>query len=94
MAIRVGAGDMTDHNDERFHREIMCHPLSVTYDFSTGSGLLVMDEGDCCDMAGCIALFSRIDPNVQHIQTVAGSKRDTAYQRKGEEWRALWKGNS
>jgi len=85
---------MTDHDDDDFHKEIMCHPLRVTYDFNTRSGVLEMAEGDCCDMAGCIALFSRIDPNVQHIQTVAGSSLDTAYQRKGEKWRALRKGNS
>lgn len=45
-----------------------------------------MAEHNCCDMAGTIALFQRIDPNVQLILTVAGSVPDTSYRLTGKKW--------
>jgi hypothetical protein len=50
-----------------------------------------MVAGHCCDMPGCIALFQRIDPHVQHIDTYAGDERDTVYVKStcSGEWRGV-----
>jgi hypothetical protein len=48
-----------------------------------------MDEGNCCDMRGCIELFERIDPEVRTIYTFAGDEPDTIYKREGKEWHAF-----
>jgi hypothetical protein len=80
--------NVNDRRNGWTHEELACQPVSVVYDFDTRNGKLVMAEGNSCDMAGCIALFSRIDPEVESIETIAGNKTDTCYQRKGQKWRA------
>jgi len=66
--------------------ELMCEVRSLSYDFTARTGILVMAEDHCADMAGAIALFQRIDPNVQTIKTIAGDVPDTAYRRRGAAW--------
>jgi hypothetical protein len=40
---------------------------------------------------GCIALFTAIDPDVEHIYTFAGEAVDTSYHRdRIGQWHALW----
>jgi hypothetical protein len=39
-------------------------------------------------MAGCIALFSRIDPEVRVIRTFSGDTVNTSYFLKAGEWQA------
>lgn len=71
------------------HRELKCEPLRVAYDFRTRHGVLHMAEGDCCDMTGCIAFFTRMDQDAMMITTFSGDTRDTIYRRDpGGEWRA------
>src|SRR5215831_11102346 len=66
---------------------------SLDYSYTTHSGRLYMPAGCCCDMAGCIKLFSRIDPDVAFIQTFSGSEEDTAYARLPHgQWQAALKG--
>lgn len=71
------------------HPTLMCDVASLTYEFNTRTGTLVMGDGDCCDMRGCIAVFQAIDPDVRQINTFSGRKRDTEYSllRSGE-WKA------
>lgn len=72
-----------------FHQELQCYAVSVSYDFGKRTGTLVMEGGSCCDMAGCIALFERLDPGVRSISTYAGQARDTSYHRVDGRWTAL-----
>lgn len=66
--------------------ELMCEVHSLTYDFTSRTGTLIMAQGNATDMAGAIALFERIDPNVQYIATFAGSIPDTRYVLRGSQW--------
>ncbi|MBX5234109.1 hypothetical protein HJC02_17860 [Rhizobium sp. NLR4a] len=58
----------------------------LSYDFPAKHGVLRMEEDNACDMNGCIALFRRIDPAVETIQTIAGEVDDTAYRLVGKGW--------
>ena len=71
--------------DER----LKCGVVSLAYDFRSRTGQLYLPDGHCCDMTGCIALFQAIDPDVTAIKTYSGDKADTAYRKKGTEWKAL-----
>jgi hypothetical protein len=70
------------------HRELQCCVRALSYDFATQHGVLRMEESNACDMRGCIALFTRIDPAVKSIQTFAGEIEDTGYRLVGKEWKA------
>ncbi|MGH8432866.1 MAG: hypothetical protein ACREUF_20960 [Solimonas sp.] len=69
--------------------DFQCSVKSMGYDFETRVGTLNMAEHECCDMSGCIAFFTRIDPDVVRINTFSGSKPDTAYLRSGGQWQAM-----
>lgn len=71
-----------------YHPEFQCSVSSISYDFPNNEGVLMMAEGNCCDMDGCIAFFKRIDPKVQAIQTGSGDVLDTSYRLVGMEWKA------
>jgi hypothetical protein len=47
-----------------------------------------MADGNCCDMDGCVAVFTAIDPQVCAIATFSGINKDTVYTRYGERWEA------
>ncbi|MCW5706768.1 hypothetical protein [Shinella sp.] len=66
--------------------DLMCEVHSLTYDFPTRTGRLNMAQGNATDMAGAIALFERIDPNVELISTFAGDVPDTIYRRHRKDW--------
>ncbi|MFS8051602.1 hypothetical protein QD357_02130 [Rhizobium sp. BR 317] len=72
-----------------YHPELQCAVFGLSYDFVTREGILNMDESNASDMTGCIALFKRIDPKVQAIQTVAGTTNDTSYRLVGKAWTAI-----
>jgi len=61
--------------------DLVCEVSSLSYDFDKKSGKLIMAESQSVDMAGCTKLFLAIDPNVQWIETFAGTKPDTIYKR-------------
>jgi hypothetical protein len=70
--------------DER----LMCHAVSLTYDFGSHTGRLFLPGRDRCDMTGCVKMFEGIDPKVTAIQTYSGNKPTTMYRKDGGEWRA------
>lgn len=72
------------------HPTLQCGAKSIRYDFDTKTGQLFMEEGDCCDMSGCIKFFERIDEKVSRIETFSGSAEDTLYvrRRSSGEWTA------
>lgn len=71
-----------------FRPDLQCEAMSLRYDFDARVGRLDMPQTNACDMAGCIALFERIDSGVERIDTFSGSKPDTSYVRNGQSWLA------
>ena len=72
------------------HRDLMCEPHSIEYDFKSRLGVLRMADGDCCDMTGCINVFMRMDQEVSKILTYSGDKPETVYVKRSDgEWRAI-----
>jgi hypothetical protein len=69
--------------------ELQCGVVRLSYDFGAQIGELHMDDGDCCDMEGCIGLFARIDPDVIEIKTYSGPAPDTMYSRRTGSWVAI-----
>ena len=70
----------------RYIDELKCSAEALHYNFVTRCGVIHLPEWHCTDMDGCIALFERIDPEVQLIRTFAGSRVGTVYTRRGEGW--------
>lgn len=71
-----------------YHCLLMTTIRRMSYDFERRLGVLYLPEGVCTDMTGAIRFFTRIDPEVQQIQTYAGPERDTIYTRTGKQWEA------
>lgn len=70
--------------------ELMCYVIALRYDFIHHRGTIAFPDNSYCDMGGCIALFTRIDPEVKFIQTSAGQSLDMGYMRKATgEWIAF-----
>jgi hypothetical protein len=61
---------------------------SLSYDFISRTGTLVLPAMCCTDMTGAIDLFTAIDPHVQVIATVADDASDTTYMRTAKGWQA------
>lgn len=62
----------------------------VVYDLRRNTVEIHLEEGDCTDMGGAIALARRIDPNVRRVETFSGVYRDTSYsQLPGDQWQAF-----
>jgi hypothetical protein len=71
------------------HTGLMCHALALHYDFDKQAGRLWMPEGECCDMAGCIDAFKKIDEGVKSIATFSGDRTDTTYVLFSKGWEAI-----
>jgi hypothetical protein len=77
---------MSDIYDDRFQ----CCVQRLEYDFTTRTGLLVMNDDECTDMSGCIKVFEGIDPQVKPIRTIeACGRRDTIYRKLSDGWEAF-----
>jgi len=77
----------------RFLPGRLCPARTLAYDFETMTGRLYLPTGCCCDMRGCVQLFLAIDAKVRRIETYAGDKQDTRYERRGTaQWRAVLQG--
>jgi hypothetical protein len=69
---------------------LQCSLKRLEYNPETRIGMLWLGDGECTDMSGAIAVFQRIDPEVQTIVTWSGCKQDTAYHRTvAGAWRAV-----
>ncbi len=80
---------ITRSDGEAYHAGLQCSVRSASYDFRARCGRLDMEDGDCCDMTGCIAFFEDIDPDVRKIETFFGAYRDTAYVLRSKGWEAV-----
>lgn len=68
----------------------MCTPVRVEYDFSARRGKLVVAANQCCDMAGCIDVFSSIDPDATVIDVYSGGTLDVRYMKGDDKkWKAF-----
>ena len=71
---------MTKRN-KALDSELMTEVDRLEYDCKARVGRVFMPAHCCVDMTGTIALFLRIDPEVQTIETFAGDQADTSYHR-------------
>ena len=67
-------------------KRLMCHVISLAYDFRSHAGQVYFPDGECCDMSGCVALFEGIDPKVTIVRTFSGDREDTVYRKEGKGW--------
>lgn len=73
--------------------ELMCSVFDVNYSYATKCGAVVMQDGHCTHMAGCIRFFERIDPEVSLILThYSSGQQDTCYRKVDGEWQAIRSG--
>jgi hypothetical protein len=64
----------------------MIAPLNVSYDFKTGSGALVVDEGVSCNAADVAEVFNRIDPVVRLVKVMIGRNQHAVFQKLEGHW--------
>ena len=67
---------------------LKCSVNSISYNFVTRVGHLYMADDNCCDMAGCIKLFTSIDRHCRRIDTFAGVVPDVVYMCPLGSWGA------
>ncbi len=60
----------------------------MSVDFVTRSGILFLPIGQCPDMGRAIALFTKVCPKIQLIETMAGLTEDTKYILRDGKWSA------
>lgn len=71
----------------RFDERLMCDVRELNYDFTSRTGTIMIGDGNCTDMQGCIGLFCAIDCEVLSIETIAlGEHERTVYVRINGEW--------
>ena len=61
----------------------ICH---ICYDFKTGAGALVVDEGNSCDVRDVAETFGRIDPQVRIVKVVIGRHQRAVFERLDGHW--------
>lgn len=69
-----------------FREDFQCDVVRVDYNFEREYGRAWLQEGENCDMNGCIAFFKAIDPAVKHIETFSGDQEDTVYMLRSGDW--------
>ena len=75
-------------SEQIYRRDLGTNVIKLEYDFANRVGTLYMPELCCTDMTGTIALFKRIDPEVEEIHTISGEKPDVIYVGKKNQWYA------
>lgn len=71
-----------------FNSQLICYVHAVRV---VGNGIvqIEIEEDNCTDMNGAIALATALMPGCQKIVTYAGKKRDTCYLKRGNCWTAI-----
>jgi hypothetical protein len=78
-----------NRGDGVWNPALKCFVVSVSYDFESRCGDLYMGPSSCCDMAGCVNLFIKIDHRVDTIDTYQNVRLDTGYRKVKGEWIAV-----
>jgi hypothetical protein len=69
-----------------FDPRLVCGVERLEYDFSARTGKLWLPGSQCCDMSGCIGLFTAIDHRVRRIETFNADGPDTFYLKVEGTW--------
>ena len=64
-----------------WNKNLMCIWRQISASQQENSVTICLPEGNCCDMRGAIKIAEFLLPGVTTIQTVAGKKYDTMYQK-------------
>jgi hypothetical protein len=75
-------------NARSINKELWCGARQLVYHPAEKRGFIFVGRSECVDMGGSIRVFSRLDPAVREIITVAGGEVDTIYTRTGKMWTA------
>jgi hypothetical protein len=70
----------------RIDETLGCQVESVRYIALERRGVLHVPSGQCGDMGATMALFQRIDPDVEVIETWAGGRPDAVHRRFAGRW--------
>lgn len=71
-----------------YNSELVCHVISMQYNYLDKELLLYFPELECCDMAGAVKFAKRIDEHVRQIQTFAGEAQGVCYVLINGNWEA------
>jgi hypothetical protein len=61
-------------------------PLSISYDFRSRSGALVVEEGQSCNAGDVAEIFGRIDPQCQRVRLMIGRNQRAVFERVEGHW--------
>lgn len=86
--IQAGITPAHDEPAAVWREDLKTSVTKLAYDFAARTGTLSLPPLCCTDMTGAIALFQRIDPQVEQIETFAGGQRDTTYALVFGQWQA------
>lgn len=70
------------------HPRFQCTPLQVRYDYALHRGIVFLQDDDCTDMTGAIAVFQQLDPDVIEIVTKNERGGGTTYICRHGRWSA------
>lgn len=66
--------------------DLMTATVKIEYEIGTRTGKLFLAELCSVNYAGCIRLFTDIDPSVKRIEVLSGDKLDGVYFKNRGEW--------
>jgi hypothetical protein len=64
-------------------------PRNISYDFRTHHGVVVIDEGQSCDVTDVADIFGRIDPEVRLVKVMIGRHQHTVFEKVAGHWVAF-----
>jgi hypothetical protein len=60
-------------------------PRNISYDFKTGRGVVVVEEGQRCDASEVAEFFGRI-PQVRFVRVTAGRRPCARFEKLERHW--------
>jgi hypothetical protein len=67
----------------------MITPRNISYDFKTGKGVVVVEEGQSLDLRKVVALFAAVDLQVQHVKVISGQRTCASFELIAGHWVAF-----
>lgn len=80
---------LTEARDAIWHSGIGCHLVTMTYDWPTRCGILVVAKDEHADADRAIRFFQTVDPDVTHVITSYGPHEeltDTIHLKVDNQW--------
>lgn len=73
--------------EAKWSDQFQCFVRQALYRAKEYSGILMMEEGGCCDMSGTIKFYQERHPDVRFIATFSAHEPDTYYfDGGGNHW--------